>query len=323
MGWLSDIGRVLLRSGGAKAAQPIGFPIAILSFDRPDYLRRVLYSLRPQIGEQDRVVLFQDGGWNRWSERGKGSAELIARCISLFRKSVPWGEVVESPENLGIALNYERAERHMFESLAAERALFLEDDLVLSPNYLRVIRQLLDIADQDRRIAYVAAYGDLWASRQSQRRRAHDLIPMHENWGAALTRQAWLAERPFRKRYLELVGDCDYSRRDHETIKAFYAERGWDNAITSQDAARWIACAERGAVRVTTFACHARYIGKRGEHSTPRLFKASKFDRTRMFKGTAPDLVAPTDEQIAQWLAREQMRFKGGGEPFYPGHGLT
>jgi len=323
MEWLSALGRGLWRSERARPAPPVGFPIAVLSFDRPGYLRRVLDSLRPQIGEPDRVVLFQDGGWNRWSDRRKGSAERIAQCISVFRKAVPWGEVVESPENLGIALNYERAERHLFESLRAERALFLEDDLILSPNYLRVVRQLLDIAERDQRIAYVAAYGDLWASRRSQRLRAHDLIPMHENWGAALTRQSWLAERPFRRRYLELVGDCDYSRRDHEKIRAFYAERGWDNPISSQDAARWIACAERGAVRVTTFACHARYIGKHGEHSSPKLFKASGFDRARMFRGTAPDLVAPTDEQISQWLARERKRFQGGGEPFYPGHGLT
>ncbi|UCI17805.1 hypothetical protein FJ970_22225 [Mesorhizobium sp. B2-1-8] len=322
MDWLAGLGRRLWRSGEARPARPVGFPIAILSFDRPGYLREVLYSLRPQIAERDRVVLFQDGGWNRWSGRQKGNAELIAQCVAAFRRIIPWGEVVEAPENLGIALNYERAERYLFEDSRAEKALFLEDDLLLSPNYLGVVGQLLDLAEQDQRIAYVAAYGDLWAGRRSQRRRAHDLIPMHENWGAALTRSAWLAERPFRKQYLELVGDCDYSRRDHEAIKAFYSGRGWKNEITSQDAARWIACAERGAVRVTTFACHARYIGMHGEHSTPKLFKASKFDKTVVFRGTPPDLTAPTDDEVALWLGTERQRFQGGGKPFYVGHGL-
>lgn len=323
MDWLSGLGCRLWRPRQAKPARPVDFPIAILSFDRPDYLRRVLDSLRPQIAEPDRVVLFQDGGWNRWSGRQKGHAELIARCVAAFRRIIPWGEVVEAPENLGIAMNYERAERHVFEDLRAEKALFLEDDLVLSPNYLGVVGQLLDLAEQDQRIAYVAAYGDLWASRRVQRHRAHDLIAMHENWGAALTRRAWLAERPFRTQYLELVGECDYSRRDHEAIRAFYAGRGWSNPITSQDAARWIACAERGAVRVSTFACHARYIGKRGEHSTAKLFKSSRFGKTVMFRGTPPDLAAPTDGQVAQWLGDERQRFQGGGKPFYAGHGLA
>jgi hypothetical protein len=299
----------------------VGFPIAILSFNRPRYLRPVLASLRPQVSEQDRIVLFQDGGWNRWSGRQKGSAELIAQCVSIFRRAIPWGEVVEAPENLGIALNYERAERHLFEGLQAEKALLLEDDLVLSPNYLGVIGKLLDIAERDQRIAYVSAYGDFWASRRDQRRRAGDLIPMHENWGAALTRRAWLAERPFRKQYLELVADCDYSRRNHKAIDAFYAARGWDNVVSSQDGSRWIGCAERGEVRVTTFACHARYIGKQGEHSTPKLFKASKFSKTAMFRGIPPGLTGPTDEQVARWLDAERLRFQGRDKPFNAGRG--
>ncbi|QPC93563.1 hypothetical protein [Mesorhizobium sp. INR15] len=303
--------------------RPAGFPIAILSFDRPGYLRQVLKSLRPQITEADKVVLFQDGGWNRWSKRQKGNNERIGQCVATFHRTIPWGEVIEAPENLGIALNYERAERHVFEDLQAGKGLFLEDDLVLSPNYLGTIGQLLDLAEQDPRIAYVAAYGDLWASQRVQRQRAHDLIAMHENWGAALTRRTWLAERPFRKKYLELVDGCDYSRRDSHAIRAFYAGRGWKNPVTSQDAARWIACAERGAVRISNFACHARYIGKRGEHSNPRLFKASRFASTVMFRGSPPDLAAPTDAQVAQWLDAERQRFLGDGKPFYPGHALT
>jgi hypothetical protein len=323
MDWLSRLGFRFGRSSQARQARPVGFPIAILSFNRPDYLHQVLASLRPQVSEHDRIVLFQDGGWNRWSERQKGRAELIARCVSIFRGIIPWGDVVEAPENLGIALNYERAERFLFEDVRAEKALFLEDDMVLSPNYLGVIGQLLDIAERDHRIGYVSAYGDFWASRRDQRRRAGDLIPMHENWGAALTRRAWLAERPLRNQYLELIGDCDYSRRDSKAIDAFHAARGWSKALSSQDAARWIACVERGEVRVTTFACHARYIGKRGEHSSAKQFKAAKFSRAVMFRGIPPDLSGPTDEQVARWLEAERLRFRGGGKPFYPGHILT
>lgn len=321
MDWLSRLGFRVGRSEQAGPARPVGFPIAILSFNRPDYLRQVLASLRPQVCEQDRILLFQDGGWNRWSGRQKGRAELIAQCVSIFRRAIPWGDVAEAPENLGIALNYERAERYLFEDIQAEKALFLEDDLILSRNYLGVIGQLLDIAERDQRIAYVSAYGDFWASRRDQRRRAGDLIAMHENWGAALTRRAWLAERPFRKQYLELLGDCDYSRRNHKAIDAFYAARGWDKVVSSQDGARWISCVERNQVRVTTFACHARYIGKRGEHSTPKLFKESKFSKTAMFRGIPPDLTGPTDEQVARWLDAERLRFQGGGKPCDAGHG--
>ncbi|MBT1154008.1 glycosyltransferase [Aminobacter anthyllidis] len=321
MRWFDVFARLAGWPEARRPQEPIGFPIAILSFDRPHYLRRTLNSLRSQIGETDHVVLFQDGSWNPKSRRIKADSRDIERCISIFRRIIPWGEIRQAPENLGIALNYERAERHLFEARGAEKALFLEDDLVLSPNYLGVIQQLLAIAEQDHRIGYVSAYGNLWASQSEQQARWHDLIPMHENWGAATTRRAWLAERPFRQAYLALVQSCDYSERDHAAIKAFYAGRGWATGITSQDAARWVACLERGEVRVSSFACHARYIGKHGEHFTPRQFKASRLGNTVMFRGSLPDLKGPTDQQISDWLGTEQARFQGTGQPFYRGHG--
>ena len=324
MDWLSTIGGKLARGrkSHSRSREPIGFPIAILSFDRPHYLRQVLCSLRPQISSLDRVVLFQDGSWNSWSGRSKGDVDRIERCVSIFREIIPWGEIRKSDDNLGIALNYERAERYVFEDLEADSGLFLEDDLVLSPNYLAVIRLLLDLASRDPRIGYVSAYGNLWATAAEQRARPRDLIPMHENWGAAQTLRSWLAERPSRRAYLDLVAGRDYSLRDQNAIRAAYAARGWTNRVTSQDAARWIACLERGEVRITTFACHARYIGKYGEHATPAAYKRSNLHKTRLFKGAAPDyLIEPTDTDIAAWLSAERVRFTGEGAPLYPGHG--
>lgn len=268
----------------------------------------------------DRVYLFQDGSWNALSNRAKGRPEDIRKCVSLFQRMIPWGQVRQAPSNLGIALNYERAERFLFEEFDAESALFLEDDLVLSPNYLATISQLLDMARRDPSIAYVSAYGNLWASRAEQREKSRELIPMHENWGAALTRRAWLAERPFRQEYLALLEGRDYSERDHDAIKAFYDKRGWTNSITSQDAARWIACLERGEVRVSSYACHAYYIGRRGQHSNPGHYRAARLGETVMFKGPVPQLQDMSETQRLEWLAAEAARFKGVGKPFYPGH---
>ena len=295
----------------ANTPPPRNFHIAVLSFDRPHYLKPVLKSLRAQISPQDNVTLFQDGAFNRFSGRMKADPARIKECVRLFRAIIPWGKIVESDHNLGIAFNYERAETHVFEGLGSERALFLEDDMVLSPNYLDVTGQLLAMADQDARIGYVAAYGDFWASQSEQRAGARQLMPMHENWGAALTRTSCLAERPFRKAYLDLVRDVDYSRRDHERIIEFYAQRGWKTNTTSQDAARWIACLERGAVRITTKACHAHYIGAKGEHFTPALYRARRYAKSIMFKGDLQQLAPPSTGDIAAWLAAEKQRFLG------------
>ena len=297
--------------------------IAILSFNRPHYLRLVLNSLRVQVCERDEICLVQDGAVNPWSGRVKASHKSIRECVDIFRSTIPWGAVLQSRDNLSIALNYERAERHFFETLCRPHALFLEDDLVLSPQYLRATQALLELAQSEKRIAYVSAYGNMWASLGEQRRRQTELQHMHENWGFAMTREAWLDERPFRKQYLALLDGHDYSQRDNHRIMDFYRKRGWNVNITSQDAARWIASVELGKVRLTTFACHARYIGETGEHFTPQLYRDGEFDKTLMIDTPVAAPSLPTSEQIETWLENERKRFKGEAGAFYKGHGFT
>jgi hypothetical protein len=303
-----------------QAPRQARFPIAILSFDRPNYLQQLLASLRPQVNRRDEIILFQDGAWNAYSRRQKAKSRAIDACIRTFRYFIPWGTIVASEHNLGIAENYERAEQHLFGKLKAAEGLFLEDDLVLSPNFLAVTQMLLDLAHRDPRIGYVSAYGNLWASKVEQLARRRELIHMHENWGFALTRAAWLAERPFRQEYLRLVQGRDYGERDHESILRFYRERGWHTGFTSQDAARWIGSLELGRVRITTFACHARYIGRRGVHWTEETYKRAELGSTRFYKGTPELPDPPTDAQIAEWLAIERSRFTVAPQPFYDGH---
>jgi GNT-I family len=301
---------------------PRSYPIAILSFDRPDYLRRVLKSLITQVSPDDQVILFQDGAYNKYSGRQKADPVKIEYCVKLFRCYFPNGEIHLSDVNLGIAWNYERAERHVFETLSVSAGLFLEDDLYLSPNYLDVIDRLLDIAAADTRIGYVSAYGDFWAARSEQAAEINRIMPMHENWGAALTRQSWMAERAVRLEYLKLVSGVDYSHRDHEMIRKFYHGRGWVTDITSQDCARWIACLERGAVRITTRACHAKYIGEHGEHFTRKLYRQGRFAGAKVYNGAIHPLHPPTDAEIETWLAAETVRFKGNSSGFSGGHPL-
>src|SRR5438094_314008 len=115
------------------------YPIVVMSFNRPDYLEAVLKSLVGQIGaELDRrtLALFQDGTVNPFSAQRRAREEDVLRCEKIFREYLPTGIVHSSPNNLGIALNFERAEKHAFEELGAEAAIFLEDDLVLSPHYI-------------------------------------------------------------------------------------------------------------------------------------------------------------------------------------------
>jgi hypothetical protein len=289
--------------------------IALLSFNRPDYLRRVVRSLAAQLVPGDEIFLFQDGGWNPFSGNRKAPEGAIDACVRVFtsrrRHQSIESRVFLSPINLSVAGNYRRAEQYIFEVLGRDAAVLLEDDLVLGPFYLDAIADLLAVAAEEPRIVYVSAYGDFWAPLREQRKLVDQLMPMHENWGAALTRASWLAQRPVRERYWELVKEADYSRRDEEAILALYRSMGYRCAASSQDASRWVACRAAGMVRLTTATCHAQYIGSVGEHAREDFYQRWRFGRAKLFP-RPPVVRRPTDEQFDAWLGADAAAFAEG-----------
>lgn len=316
------------QSGARLRRRPL--TIALLSFNRPHYLRRVVHSLFAQLIPGDEVFLFQDGGWNPFSGNCKAAEDALDACVNVF--SIPHRKllsverrVFRSSTNLGIAGNYRRAEQYVFQSLGRDAAVLLEDDLVLGPHYLEAISDLLELAAEDPRIGYVSAYGDFWMPLDRQLTQADQLIPMHENWGAGLTRASWLGQKPIRERYWELVKDADYSLRDNETIRNFYRGLGYSCVISSQDASRWIACRAAGMVRLTTATCHAQYIGEVGEHFRPDLYKHWHFGRAKLFP-ERPVVRRASDKQFDEWLRADAAAFAEGyvhsyqkeGAPIHP-----
>lgn len=295
----------------SKLTQRLPLSIAILSCMRPHYLQDVLLSLRPQVTDGDEIFLFQDGGWNPLSGRRVVSEAVINCCVAVFKSAFPGGRVFRSADNLGIAGNYRRAESYIFKTLIKPVALFLEDDLLLAPNYLLVTSDLIELALRNDRIGYVSAYGDLWASLAQQKRECGQLMRMHENWGAAMTRASWLVQRPVREQYWQIVRDCDYKFRLQDKIRDLYSFLGFNVAYTTQDSSRWIACLVCNMVRLTTSTCHARYIGAVGEHSDNSYYRRYNFDRSVFFDGR-PILSMPTNQMIDEWFEAEFAQFRQG-----------
>ncbi|MBN1928445.1 MAG: glycosyltransferase [Chlorobiaceae bacterium] len=288
--------------------------IALLSFNRPRYLSKVLASLIPQLQPEDEVFLFQDGSFNSASKLKKTDDKQIDQCVKIFEYLIARRcnvKVFRSSENLGIAGNYRVAEKYVFETLDRNQALFLEDDLVLGPDFLHVTDKLLDLSEKEPMIGYVSAYGDLWASRRQQHERNGQLILMHENWGAALTKRSWLAQQEVREQYWSLIENVDYRFRDNERIISFYRDLGFKCRITSQDSARWIACLKAGMVRLTTSTCNARYIGKIGEHSRASYFRKYHFNDSEIFDGITV-IEIPDKSELERWYEKSLEDFKCG-----------
>ena len=271
-----------------------------------------------------RCCSFRTEGGNPYIRAVKAQELEIDRCVEAFNDISAPGNGAASPifrafrshVNNGIALNYWMAETYVFDVLKKPYALFLEDDLLLSSNYLSVTSDLIGMALKNKRIGYVSAYGNFWASLEDQNRNQESLMRMHESWGFATTYNSWKAQIAIRNAYLTLVSGCDYRFRNQQAIMTLYEKLGYKCHYTTQDSARWVACHAAGMVRLTPYTCHARYIGAVGEHCTGLHYKKYGFDRAAFFP-VKPALRAPSEEEIDDWYRADTENFKNGYEHYY------
>ena len=284
-------------------------PIAVLSFNRPLLLQATLESLAAQTVEVDGtcVFLFQDGVDPRDANADE-DASSCDRCCEIFHRSFPDGHILRSDVNLGIALNMDRAERHLFVDLKADLAVVFEDDMVLAPDYLRMLEQLSAYMLDDDRIGYVAAYGDHFAPLSEQRAHRHEVVPLRHKWGFALSRRQWLRQNPIVQDYLAIVSRTDYRRRDHDAIRAFYKKLGYGSPATSQDAIKDVCGSILGTTKIMSKVCFGKYIGMSGVHFTPEVYEELGYGKTELWSGPMPKLRFPSRGVIDDWIEAERAR---------------
>jgi hypothetical protein len=290
-----------------------------MSFDRPHYLERVLQTVAGQLPMKHTVpdyYMFQDGSISPRTGLVYGNAALMAESVKVFQRYLPQGRVFDSEVNLGVAMNFDRAERTLFEENGYDAAIFLEDDLLLQPHYFQVMEEMLNLAGARDDIGMVTALGyQHHTPLAEQRARVREVRLMDEhNWAFGMRREAWAARDRALRPYLDLVADLDYRERDKgdrkQALKALQQSLSRHGAgyLTSQDSMKNMAFELLGRHRVTTFTNNARYIGKEGEHSTAEKFAARGYDRTVMYDRPHGGFEIPPPDDLRRMRVGLQYR---------------
>lgn len=280
-------------------------PVVVMAFNRAAYLRETLHSLaaQPSIASGQREVhLFQDNAVNFFSGERYATDEEIEASIQAFRDVFPNGTVHLAEANIGIALNFDRAERFVFLKLGAPSAAFFEDDMVLSPHYLDSLQRFLDFAASPASaglVGYVAAYGTHRASLQDQLRRRREVVQVGHAWGYGVNRSHWLDVREVIDPYIKIVADCDYRLRPKAKIGAIHKKLGLATNALSQDAMKTIATFYLGRCRLMPYICQAKYVGQHGVNFTPEAFAK---------KGYGSEVLFPEDQVELDWPSPDTMR---------------
>lgn len=293
----------------------VKFPIIVMSFNRPDYLEKVLESIRDQegvdVGRRE-IYLFQDAPVSALTGKRYAEDADIEASVETFKRIFPKGHVMLPDGNLGVCKNFRRAESHAFETLKAECAYFFEDDMVLSPHYFVMMDKIARFALKSGKIGYFGAYGTYNLPLADQEPRKTEMQRLGHHWAFGLTRQHWLELNEWLKPYYDFVVGGDYGQRPTPKILKYYRDQGLPLGVSSQDDVKKVGTYALGRVSINTIAVYARYIGERGVHMSGDRFAEKGYSKTEMFPTLIEKLDFPDEAKIESFLKAEfAARWRG------------
>ncbi len=242
------------------------YPINIICFNRPKYLLQLLKSLKGQsIGCPDNLVYFWVDGYSQSKDEALERPDLTHETMLLIKEYFPQSQLMTSSENLGIARNYWRAEQNSFEVLKASSAFFLEEDLVLSPNYFELTMKMDLLFSHDTSISHFSPTGDVAHTSSAPEKYFQ---AFGHNWGYLLRDWHHFERKELLEEYIDIVSANPYHLRHRNQIQILehFFNKGVILAGTSQDAIKDGLRNFFGRVSVTTLDPWASNIGVLGEH---------------------------------------------------------
>ena len=277
------------------------YPIGIISFNRPQYLAELLKSLAEQAGDalDDREIhLFQDGG--TVGQRQYANQDDIEQCIAMFKSAFPSGFVHVSEENIGHIRNVLRMEEFFFTGEEPRpAAMFLEDDIVLSPHYVaamdKLIRHSLDVGD----ISYVRCIHSGRYSIEDQRLNRHKtfLPPTGQMWAYGITREYWLKERAALDTFYGMALTHPYRELDHNVSQLQWWKLGAPIVFHELDYGKVRASIHLGYSQLSTYCVMARYIGMQGVHFNAGIYEQQGWHLLQMFNEALESFEFPSTEE--------------------------
>lgn len=283
-----------------KLEQPkIG--IAVISYNRPHYLQRVIGALEKN-PESKKLpfYFFLDGGVNSRQRKNK---------IIINKSKIKNKKIISRAENYGIGRNTIDARRYMFDILNFDIVFILEDDTVVSPNYISLVLNLHKWTNANfDNVGIVKAWNPCLLEK-SQKLKELDKVRETVNhlWAYCIDKKTWDKIKNILYEYEQkFLLNIKYNKRDEQKIKQWArnklifrhrrskASKPFKSNIdylklflspswpTGQDGITYIAHYLAGYISLTTLVNRAINIGKYGEHYTPDVWHDMKLDKVKL-----------------------------------------
>jgi hypothetical protein len=257
--------------------------IGIISWNRPSYLKQLLESLEKNNLSDTYFDLFQDGFICKFTGKEVANPKDISASIKIFHDSkLPNKSYCIRNQNVSVAINEFEAMQTL--SKKYEYFIFLEDDVILSSNFIVVMKKLLKQFENDKRVACISSGFRLLCKESKIKQNLDRLIFKRGHfWAEACWSKKWEIIGRYYMPYYNLVKEKPYSRRNEDIIKRLFNDSGIKMMTTSQDQGKDWAIIKSGMRRVTLIVNRATGIGDLGIHSTPEKLKQSKDGHNKIY----------------------------------------
>ena len=163
----------------AKAA------VSISAYNRPEYFKQVVESLEKNLESSFLdFYFFLDGGQESAQQE---NAKIITNS------SIANKHIIARHNNWGLGRNMIDVRRILFDVCRYDQVLVLEDDMVLSPQYIGLVFRILDWAETNfDDVGVVQGWSRcLWSKEQKFAHLDKVYVGNEHWWGYAISRKVW------------------------------------------------------------------------------------------------------------------------------------
>jgi hypothetical protein len=213
------------------------WPIGIRLFNRPEHVRELLSSLASQsIPVEASSLTFSIDGFSGSLDEKRGRADNTAQVAALVTEYFPAATILQFASNVGIGESTFALQSKVFASGDSDWAIFLEEDIVLEPDFLAAMDHLIQLAQDHEEIVKVGTgllnLGYLQIPIKPGRK---NFFLGHGTKAFAERRTFFVQRRSLTEIYLATIAGRQYSDRDEEQVFATMAEHGVFTVMGNND----------------------------------------------------------------------------------------
>ena len=215
------------------------WPVGIRLFNRPDYTRKFLESLKTQTVAIDpkRTICFIDG-YPKSSDYFLKVPDRTQEVADIVQEYLPEARVIRVERNVGLAKALYTLQDEVFTFERSNWGIFLEDDLILDDTYIEVLEHLIGLAAVSDKIVKVAACQFHLGYQKLPPAPERKNFFIGQGTQAFAEKKTYFQERSsVTTNYLEALNGSSYLHKNREQVFASLAAHGIFNFMGNNDGA--------------------------------------------------------------------------------------